>query len=430
MKIKMPKISIFVKLIIVILISIAVIYMAIMMVFRFSSEPRPQSIFPIHIRKVEALSVQQIGSPPDTNKAKEICNELHWNMRYQSHDFNWSTSALVPKLEELSHSDEFREKYPIENHFAMRLDDKRYSILKDSKGVFIIEPPQFRDFFNWERAIFLLIITITLIIIGLYFLLRWLFQPLKTLSAAVENISHGNYEISVPVNRKDELGELGESINNMTKRIKESIKTKEQLLLDVSHELRSPLTRIKLGLEVGSNKEKINDDVLEMERMITSLLENYRAGSIFEMLKPEKSNLTELVKEVIKDYNSDLRLWFKIPERNNVILNLDADKIKIVIRNVIDNALKYSGDKVEINITEKKDIAELCVKDKGTGIPIEDQKYIFEPFYRSDRSRSRKTGGFGLGLSISKKIMDAHNGKINIASKPGEGTIVTLIFRK
>lgn len=425
-----PKISIFIRLIVLILLSLIVLYVSVPLVMRVGMEPRPRKLYPIYIRRIEQLATQQIGSPPDTIKAKSLCDTLGWNMRYQSHDFNWASTPTVPALEELSASPDFKDKYPTEEHFSISYEDRPYSIIKDSKGVFIIEPINPRDFFSLERAIISILIVVSIIVIALYFILRYMFRPLKTLAAAVEDISEGKYDVDIPVNRRDELGELASSINTMSASIKESITAKEHLLIDVSHELRSPLTRIKLGLEVGSSSEKIEEDVREMERMITSLLENYRSSSTYATIHIEKVMLGKLVKDVLQEYNSNERLWYKIPDKGNFTLNLDAEKIKIVIRNVIDNALKYSTGKVEISINDKKDTIELSITDKGSGISAEDQKLIFEPFYRADRSRSRKTGGFGLGLSITKRIMDAHKGKINLASKPGEGTTITLVFKK
>jgi signal transduction histidine kinase len=108
----------------------------------------------------------------------------------------------------------------------------------------------------------------------------------------------------------------------------------------------------------------------------------------------------------------------------------DLNKMQVVFRNLIDNALKYSGDEINISITDKPGEVLISFKDKGIGIADEDLKYIFEPFYRADRSRSRKTGGFGLGLSICKKIIDAHKAELIINSKVNEGTEVILKFRK
>jgi len=278
--------------------------------------------------------------------------------------------------------------------------------------------------------VFLLICVVSVIIILLYLVLRWIFRPLKKLSAAVDEISGGNFDINVPVKRKDELGDLAGSLNDMAANIKRSLRTKEQLLIDVSHELRSPLTRIKLGLEVGSPKEKIDEDVREMENMVTSLLENYRVESEHSKPNIEKIDLVLLIKEVLGEYNGNERIKLNISEKENVYLNTDYEKLKLVLRNIIDNALKYSTEKVEIKISEQKENSIIYVIDKGTGIPEENLKYIFEPFYRSDPSRSRRTGGFGLGLSICKKIMETLGGSIEIKSKVNEGTEVYLSFPK
>ncbi len=200
------------------------------------------------------------------------------------------------------------------------------------------------------------------------------------------------------------------------------------MLIDVSHELRSPLTRIKLGLEVGSSKEKIEEDVIEMERMITGLLENYRADSGYAHIKPEKADIAELLEETISEYDEQERLKFTKPAKE-IYANIDMDKLQVVFRNLIDNALKYSQKEIYISAEEKNKEAVITIKDSGIGIAEADLKNIFEPFYRADRSRSRRTGGFGLGLSICKKIIDAHKGELIIKSKLNEGTEAVLKFK-
>ena len=137
-----------------------------------------------------------------------------------------------------------------------------------------------------------------------------------------------------------------------------------------------------------------------------------------------------VIKQVIGQYNGNDRILFTTKGENRVFVNADYERMKLVLRNVIDNALKYSSGKVEIKITENNDDVLISVTDKGVGISEEDLKFIFEPFYRSDPSRSRRTGGFGLGLSICKKVMDAHKGKIEISSRVNEGTEVVITFPK
>jgi signal transduction histidine kinase len=376
---------------------------------------------------MERSLVYDVGIPPDTAKAQQICDDLGIEMRFESGPNFWASNEEMPALNEILADPDVRRRYDEDESIIVNYKGKPYSVIRYPQGVFIIKPLDPQGFFKPERAILLLIVLISLIITLLYFLIRMLFRPLKDLTRAVEGIGNGNYEPNLPVNRKDELGDLAVSINEMSSKISSSIKSKEQLLIDVSHELRSPLTRIKLGLEVGSSKERIDEDVLEMEKMISGLLESYRSEAGFNTIKPEKADIAELLEETVAEYDNPVRLKFSSSE-TELYANIDMDKMQIVFRNLIDNALKYSAGEVEVSLKklQKTGEAEIIIKDSGTGIAPEDIKFIFEPFYRADRSRSRRTGGFGLGLSICKKIMDAHKGVIIIKSRINEGTEAIL----
>jgi len=426
----LPKFSIFFKLILVVILFGALLDTGILLAIKFSTDINVKRDIPNLIGRVETSLINQMGSPPDTAEAKQICHDMEWEIRYESNQFNWSSSGYLPTIEDLMQNSDFKEKFLLsEQRIWTKYNGHFYSVYKTPNGNFIIQPPIPGEPFNIEKAIILIFILVTVIIFLLYFILRWLFRPLKSLTAAVVEVGEGNYNINIPIMRNDELGELASSITQMSTKIGNSIKSKEQLLLDVSHELRTPLTRIKLGLEVDSSKEKINEDVTEMEKMIQSLLENYRSESIYDTIKLVKTDIAELFEETCDEYEDANRLKYTKPSKE-YILTIDPDKIQVVFRNIIDNALKYSNDDVMINIKEGRGTVDVIFKDNGVGIPDEDIKYIFEPFYRSDRSRSRKTGGFGLGLSISKKIMDAHKAAITYQSKLNEGTTVTLSFKK
>jgi len=348
-------------------------------------------------------------------------------MRYEGTPYNWSSNGEIPDLRSILNDPGDRVRFEENESIIAHHEGEPYSVIRFPQGVFVIKPfnPQL---FNPERAILMLILFISVVIVILYFLLRNLFSPLKDLSAAVVSIGEGNYDVKLPKGRKDELGELADSIGVMSDKINSSIKSKEQLLIDVSHELRSPLTRIKLGLEVGSSKEKLEEDVIEMEKMITDLLENYRADTGFNSVKPQKADVAELLDETIAEYDDQSRLKFSKPAKE-VFCNIDMDKMQVVFRNLIDNALKYSANEIIMSITEHKGEVIISFKDTGSGISNEDLKNVFEPFYRADRSRSRRTGGFGLGLSICKKIIDAHKGELLIKSKLGSGTEAIIKLR-
>ena len=423
--------SIFIKLIVIIILYGILINIAVALFFKFSTEFKPRRF--VHT-KLDEYIIKDIGFPCDTVKARSLMNELHMSIRIKSDNLDWTSSEDVPTFDEISKSEDYKEMVPNEESLPIHYKDKIYGIYKKPQGIFIITgipPPQ--DTFNPEKAVFGLLFILSLIFLPLYFLLRWLFSPLKDLSNAVKQIGEGNYIIDLPTRRKDEFGELARSLSQMSLNIENSIKSKEQLLIDVSHELRTPLTRIKFGLELNAPKEKINEDVIEIEKMVKSILLNYKENSNYSELQITDVNLYELLVSVLYEYDKD-KITFSPVENNkdSYFARVDKEKITIVIRNIIDNSLKYStqNEKIIVEIKSDSKFIEILIKDKGIGISENDLKNIFEPFYRADISRSRRTGGFGLGLAIVKKIMDSHKALIEIESKPNDGTTVHLKFKK
>ncbi len=421
---RIPKFSIFMKLILIVLLFGAVIDVAVLVVIRISTSHEPGPM-----RRAERILINEIGTPPDTVKAKQYCKEMGWRIRYLSPAFKWASSDSVPTLDELNKSDEFLEKLHNDDRFIFFYNSKPHLIYKTPNELYIIQLLAPRDDFDEQQAIISLVVLLSIIIITFYYIVRKLFTPLKQLSTAVQQVGEGNYYLKIPVQRNDELGELAQSISSMASKIGDSIKAKEQLLLDVSHELRTPLTRIKLGLEVDSSKEKINEDVNEMERMISGLLDSYRTENSVGNLKLAKTDITEVLEDIIEEYESGDRLKFLTPNKRETII-ADEEKIQAVFRNIIENALKYSEGNIEIKIESDDKTVTVSIRDRGVGIAEKDLPYIFEPFYRADHSRTRTTGGFGLGLSICKKIMDAHKAAIVVNSKPGEGSEFRLVFNK
>ena len=265
--------------------------------------------------------------------------------------------------------------------------------------------------------------------------LRRMFGPLRMLMRGVHEISEGNLDFKFPSHgRHGEINYLSEQFNQMVEHIKEMIRSKDQLLLDVSHELRSPLTRMKLALEM-SPKSKMRDsmmsDIQEMETMLTEILETERLKNGNGKLSLGTVDLAGVAREMTEKYEDrkpGLKLLGRV-EKNEV--TADAARVKTVLQNILENALKYSAEQkrpVEISLESDADSAQLAVKDFGPGIPKEEQDKIFEPFYRVDKSRTKETGGYGLGLSLCREIMLAHGGDIRLESEPGAGTQVVLRF--
>ena len=278
---------------------------------------------------------------------------------------------------------------------------------------------------------------LTISFVGAYYFIRRLLKPLRWLQSGVNQIAIGDLGVSIPIQRYDEIGQLTEAFNDMTQRIREMIDARDQLLIDVSHELRSPITRMKLALEFipeSEKKQKLNTDIAEMETMIAEILETERLKGGHGKLVLEACDLAVVLKDVSTEYLQRFPGLVLKSLPGGCTVKIDRERIQTVLKNILDNAIKYSladSQPVEILLFDKGETISIQIKDDGSGIPEEEIANLFEPFYRVDRSRSKKTGGYGLGLSLCKKIMDAHGGKIDIDNNIGSrGMTVSLKFVK
>ncbi len=262
--------------------------------------------------------------------------------------------------------------------------------------------------------------------------LRRALRPIRLLYEGVGRLSAGDLDVEVPHRSRDELGALTEAFNQMARRVKEMIARRDQLLLDVSHELRSPLTRMKVALAMipeGAKRERMEADVAEMEAMITGLLEQERLRD-GRGVRLERQDLLPLVEEVAAGFrDTPPGVHVTTPAGIALELELDAERIRVLLRNLLDNALKYSlpdSRPLELEVAEAAGAVVVRVRDDGPGIPEADLESIFEPFFRSDRSRSKKTGGYGLGLSMCRRIVEAHGGTITAQNNPRRGATVVV----
>ena len=373
--------------------------------------------------------IEKLGEDPDFNKARNISDELSIHIRYESQDKKWTTSDVIPSIEIL-------KPYIVDNIKKFGKYKRNFFIILekfDSCFIFFFPTTDI----NIEKIyLFIAIFSISFIFFGAYILIRILFRPIKHLLIGVNSIQNGDFNHQVPITTNDQLGDLIVSYNSMIKIIKTMLETKDRLLLDVSHELRSPITRMKVGIEFIKDKkikQSLQEDLSEMESMIVEILETERLNSNYGKTRLGKNDLIKIIDDAKQDLsNKNIEIVLKkLPK--SLFLLLDKERIRIVLRNIFENAIRYTqSDKGKIIITCREDFKHvyLEVKDFGIGIPENEIPNIFEPFYRVDQSRSKKTGGYGLGMYICKKIMEAHNGDISLSSKIGIGTTVTLKFNK
>lgn len=273
---------------------------------------------------------------------------------------------------------------------------------------------------------------------------RSITRPINKLMTKAKYISKGEYDKKIEINTDIlEINDLINSINNLSQSIKEQENIRKRLTGDISHELKTPLTNIQSHLEamidgiwepteerllsVKEEAERLSSLVSDMQK-----LNKYDESSI--KLKKDNVNISDIICFVIFQFSNlakskNIKIEY---EKKNINLYCDKDKITQALVNILSNAIRYSNEVSTIFIEEKlKDNKVIIsIEDQGIGISEEDLKYVFERFYRADKSRTRATGGTGIGLTIVKSIVSSHGGEVKLESKLGEGSKFTIILPK
>ena len=268
------------------------------------------------------------------------------------------------------------------------------------------------------------------------FLANNIAKPIEKTVEITKQISDGNYGIRFQENvRSKELTGLTQAVNQMAEALNEQETLRRRLTSDVAHELRTPLANVSSYLEAiiegvwEPTKERLENCYSELKRIskLVSDLERLRQVEE-ENLKLQKAevDLLELSQAVVRSFEKQLKekgLLCRVQGSHAVVL-ADKSRLQQVIMNLVSNAVKYSNDggTVSVTVKEDEDRGILLVEDEGIGIGEKELKLIFERFYRTDRSRSRKTGGAGIGLTIVKAIVQAHGGTITAESREGQGS--------
>lgn len=339
------------------------------------------------------------------------------------------------------------------------LDGKRYSNLNEEKddrpqpnvvglpfkengrsyALFIQSHPQ-RQFSVIQDVQNIQLITILLVGIVLFaYVSMIIIKPIKRLSTAMKVVGQGEYNVQVEHAANDEIGLLTKNFNQMTKELNKIETMRQEFIASVSHEIQSPLTSIR-GFSAALKDDIVSEDkkiqyltIIEKEstrlsQLSSNLLKLASLDSEHQTLMLQQYRLDEQIRHVVmalepqwtkKNIEIDLDL-------SNVQIEADKDLLEQVWLNLVTNAIKYTPENglVKISIHQKNEEIDVKIKDNGIGIAEEDQKYIFESFYKVDKSRTLK--GSGLGLAITKKIVRLHEGAVRVESKKEQGSIFTV----
>ncbi|MCA0239305.1 MAG: HAMP domain-containing histidine kinase [Proteobacteria bacterium] len=257
-----------------------------------------------------------------------------------------------------------------------------------------------------------------------YAVVHRLLRPLRAIGDGVARFGRGQFEPPIAVPRPDELGELAGRVNRMAASLRHRLEDQRALLLAISHELRSPLTRARLNAELvddGPPKAALLRDLAEMRELITSLLEGERIAAGAQALQLEPVDLAALARALAADRDRlDLALADDLPP-----VQADATRLKLLLRNLLDNARRHGGGDAAAPaqlFLRREDDGRLAlgVRDHGPGVPDEQLPRLAQAFYRPDSARTRAAGGVGLGLYLCRLVAQAHGGELRIRNaQPG-----------
>lgn len=294
------------------------------------------------------------------------------------------------------------------------------------------------------QLIYIMIVVIILAVFISLFLARLISDPIVKMSKQTRLLAAGNYDINFAKNGIEEIDELADTLNYLESEVRKTDQYRRDLMANVSHDLKTPLTMIKAYAEMVrdisyKNKEKreehlnvIIDEADRLNILVGDILTLSRLQENSDVLNLEYFDLIEVINDVVKKYDivrelEDYKIICEMPD--NALVKADKNKLTQVIYNLVNNAINYTGDDktVKVNVTiDKKDYL-VEIKDSGKGIKDDEIKFIWDKYYKNEKNHKRNKVGTGLGLSIVKNILEGHNFKYGVLSKKNKGT--TFYFR-
>ena len=368
-----------------------------------------------------------LGSPPSVERAQALTDRLPLRITISGTTVNWNSHPQLP-----DHAARWREseRWQQQDHLLERKTADGHRI------VFALSVPAWED---RPRLVGWVTLAVLLLLTGMaYRRVRRLLRPLDDIRAGALRFGTGDFAHTIPVrhaHKPDELGELATTINTMAADIQQMLDAKRSLLLAISHELRSPLTRARLNTELlpetselQASRDALLRDLALMRDLVTDLLESERLSTRHAALHLEPVDLSALASEVVASLGSPVRqdLQSGVPD-----LQLDPTRMRLLLRNLLDNALRHTPlnappPLLQIASTATGGVT-ISVRDFGAGVPPEQLPQLAQAFYRPDAARSREDGGVGLGLYLCKLVALAHGGTLDIANaQPGLVITVTL----
>lgn len=388
---------------------------------------RPRSLDKLHdnARHYAELLGDDIGRG-GLQRAKALAETYQLAFRLEGSGYDWSSEPGLPTFAELARQSNEPGRRPPPPPLWSRMfgggprgAHRRHAVVDivTDRGpaklaVFAPPGPEHGFDFNSLGAILVLLSMLTL---GTYWLLRRALLPLGPMLDVVGALGRGDFEKRIDASGADEMSLLGRAIDDMAQKLRATLAAKDRLLVDVSHELRSPLTRARLALEFlpdHPKKSALAEDLAEMESMVSVILDEARLRGGEPALKIAEVDLKPLLQRLASRYARVVSTLTPGP----AWAYADGTRVEMIVRNLVENAVKYAPESTSIDLGLQRDgdAWRITVRDHGPGIPPAELSRVFEPFYRVDQSRTRATGGFGLGLTLARRIAEAHRGSLRL----------------
>lgn len=391
----------------------------------------------------------------DISHDRGVCIELVNNNKlvYTSNQFNKGCMATNDDnnyKSEFIKSDNISARYTLKN---TRFNNKSLVLavkLNNKASLFVsasLEPLDATVKILQSQLFYITLIVIILSLIVSYFISRIISNPIIKMKNKAKELASGNYNITFEKSDIEELNELSKTLNYACSELEKTEDLRRELMANVSHDLKTPLTMIKAYAELirdvtHNDTEKMNKNlntiIEETDRLnvlVNDILELSKMKSNIAPLELEEFDLNELIKTIINRYEiyiekENYNIEYK--EKPNTIIKADKKRIEQVIYNLINNAINYTGEdkKVIINIKEEKQNIKIEIKDTGKGISKKDLEYIWDKYYKVDKTHSRVQVGSGIGLSIVKNILISHKFEYGVETKINKGTTFYFIIPK
>jgi signal transduction histidine kinase len=383
---------------------------------------------------------EDIGVPPRIHRALLITQRVPVDIRILGPTIDWASDPDFPRVEDLEFApsprfsddpdawaDELRDV-----DFAS-LDDHDFLRIRQGGYDIVVSTPRISDKPEGPPLIPMVLgLGLLSLVLG-YAAVQWLFRPIRVIREGAANIGNGKFDYRIDNIRHDQLGDLANDINQLAEDVKSMLDAKRALLLGISHELRTPLSRMRLILEFideDENAASMKAEITEMEKIVAALLEAERLSGRHARLNRTEVRVAHLLDELLDDFFSRYRDRIETdwPEEP-VVANLDEARITLLLKNLLSNALRYTAPEdgpIRLSFWTEGDELVFRVADNGPGLSEDQAAHLGEPFYRSDPSRTRDSGGTGLGLYLATLVAKAHRGTLQLVDQDLPGAAFEL----